>query len=69
MFLQYIRLARGSFELAQSALLNQSHFNIDDVRHWHPGAIHLMQNVVPEEYTDDNDTTIGSLSANEYWPL
>ena len=67
-FLQYIRLARGSFEVAQSALLNRSNFNIDDVRHWHPGAVHLLQNVVPKNYIDDDDTTVGSLSANEYWP-
>ena len=70
-FLQYIRLARGSFELAQKVLLDRNNFNVDDVRHWHPGAVHLLENIVPEDYSVDDNTSVSSYSsssANENWP-
>lgn len=70
-FLQYIRLARGAFQNAQRTLLDRNNFNINDVRHWHPGARHLLANLVPEDYPDDgSDVTDNTsmASSNEYWP-
>ena len=68
--LQYIRMARGSFELAQKVLLDRNNFNVEDVRHWHPGAVHLLENVVPEDYSEEDNISVSSYgsSANEYWP-
>ena len=67
-FLQYIRLARGAFKSAQAALTNRNNFTVNDVRMWHPGARHLLANIVPEDYPDDETDNSTVASANEYWP-
>jgi hypothetical protein len=68
-FLQYIRLAKGAYELAQKKLRDPANFNVNDVRHWQPGAVHLLANVVPDGYVDEEaDDGSSVASSNEYWP-